>query len=800
MFILISFQGFSQQLKVRVSDKNGLSLPAATLIANDQQSLTTADGTAVFENITLPVKLKISYVGYEIVDTMLQSVVGEIGFVLYESKTMLPSSLVTASWAPDHSPVTQKTIRKEDFYSNAPVDMPALLENLPGTVSTSDAGNGIGYSAMRIRGSDQTRINVMIDGVPVNDAESQNVFWVDLPDLIEDVEMVQVQRGVGISTAGPGAFGANINLQTGQLPETQRISANAGYGSFNSQKYGLSFNTGTIGKYFRMKFRGSRISSDGYIDRASSSLWAGSFQSQYKKDNFSLAANFYWGKERTSQAWNGMPIQYYLADNKSTYNSAGLKGDGTFFDDETDNYRQLYSRMIGTYDFKYSTLKFTLYNTLGKGYYNQYREENINDYFEDVNPADVSLVRERWLDNNLMGINLLYGFRNSGWSYQAGGNVQHYNGKHYGLIKTVEEISDWNPRRYYENEANKLESSIFGKAEKRFNNLELLIDAQLRYIDYEYQGLNSNSEPGQLSKNYLFVNPKLGLSYFVGKSGNFYIYGGIANKEPNRDDFTDAAPGKLPKHERLINSELGYRFNSQRLQFSFNQYTMWYKDQLVLTGQINDAGAYTRFNVDESYRVGVEFDFKYNLTSWISLNSNLALSKNKIPGFIEYNDASALVEGEVEYLDQEINHLGTTDISFSPEAVYFFQVNYSPFVKNDQKINGLSFYYNFKYVSSQFLDNTSNEFAKLDAYNMHGIGLNFPFKLNRSHFVFDARVDNLLNKTFVNNGWIYRFKATGYDASEGDPTIQRERNDYYSSVGYFPQAGLRFFTSLKLMF
>lgn len=250
----------------------------------------------------------------------------------------------------DRGPVTQKTLKKSDFYSNSPVDMPALLENLPG-VSTSDAGNGIGYSGLRIRGSDQSRINVMIDGVPVNDAESSKCLLGRSPDLIEDVEMVQVQRGVGLSTAGPGAFGANINLLTGQLPANEKALANIGYGSFNSQKYGVSYNTGSFGKYFNMKFRGSRILSDGYIDRASSSLWAGSVQTQYKRNKFSLAAIVYWGKEKTYQAWNGMPIQYYLADKGSTFNSAGLKSNGTYFDDETDNYGQLYSRIIGTYDF-----------------------------------------------------------------------------------------------------------------------------------------------------------------------------------------------------------------------------------------------------------------------------------------------------------------------------------------------------------------------------------------------------------------------------------------------------------------
>ena len=801
MLLMVTFlfwnSSYAQDLKVIVNDAEGKPLPAASVSISNQKAVTDQNGQLIFNKVEYPAKLMVSYVGFTTIDTTLYGMVSEVRFQLKESNTMLENSLVIASWAPDNGSVTQKTIKKTDFYSNSPGDMPALLENLPGSVSTSDAGNGIGYSGIRIRGSDQSRINVMIDGVPVNDAESQNVFWVDLPDLIEDVEMVQVQRGVGVSTSGPGAFGANINLQTGKLSDDLGISVNAGNGSFNSQKYGLTYNTGRFGKYFNMKLRGSRITSDGYIDRATSDLWASSVQTQFKKDKLTLAANVYWGKERTYQAWNGMPIQYYLADNHSTYNSAGEKSDGTYFDDETDNYRQLYSRIIGTYDFKKSSLKFTLYNTLGKGYYNQYREENINDYFEDVESQDVSLVRERWLDNNLMGINLLYGFKANEWNIQIGGNAQNYTGKHYGYIKTVEQITDWLPRTYYENKANKFESSLFGKTEKRFNNIGLLADAQIRYIDYDYQGLNTSNVLAQLSKSYTFFNPKLGLSYYLNEMSSFYIYGGVAHKEPNRDDFTDAAPGKIPNAERLINSEIGFRFNTKKMKFVFNQYTMWYKDQLVLTGKINDAGAYTRFNVDESYRVGVELDMQYSFTDFLNLNGNVALSKNKIPDFVEFNDVSALVNGEVEYYDQEASSLGSTDISFSPEAVLFGQLNYIPFKKYNKLLNKLTLSYNYKYVSSQYLDNTSNKFAKLGAYSMHGISIHMPIKLKKINLILDFKLDNLLDKTFVNNGWIYRFKASGYDASQGDPTVQKEGNNYYSSVGYFPQAGKRFYLGLK---
>lgn len=791
----------SHQVRIFVfDDVTHEPLDGASVFLNGESFITDAKGETHILYTSNKLNLQVTYIGYAGLDTTVNHSGEIIAIGLQPLSQVLQPLTLYASWATDRSPVTQKTIRKSAIDVAAPLDMPMLLEVMPSSVSTSDAGNGIGYSSLRIRGSDQTRINVMIDGVPVNDAESQNVFWVDLPDLIEDVENVQVQRGIGISTAGPGAFGANINLQTGDLKETMGLSANVGYGSQNSQRYGISAHSGRVGKYFKFKVRGSHVLSDGYIDRAFSKLWAGSFQSQFNKGPLSIAANIYWGKERTYQAWNGVPQQYAFDRTLRTYNSAGLKNDGTYFDDETDNYAQTYSRMIGAYRFNdFSALKVTLYHTHGSGYYNQYRDESLQKYFPEVSLAYNQLVRERHLSNNLLGTNVGYVFNKGAWQNQLGGNAQVYLGKHFGIIKTLEQLEQWEPRQYYNNDATKTEYSAFIKTERSIGKFNLLLDLQARAVNYQYEGTDSDFEPVDNEENLLFFNPKAGLSYsFAQQKGLAYAFAGIGNKEPNRDDFTDAAPGQVPRPERMYNIEMGYRHTVHKWQFGTNVYGMWYDDQLVLTGQLNDVGAYTRVNVDKSYRLGMELEANVRPTNWLKLAANATLSTNKIIGFEEYIDVSVTQGGETEYLDQEVHHRGNTDIAFSPDLTGFARVSFTPFGAYSKLWNGFDVGYNMKYVGTQYLDNSGNVHSKLDAYIRHGIHLNWPMQFGRHTVTLTGQVDNLFNALYINNGWNYRFKSVGYNPVQDDPYVKSEGGNYYSSVGYFPQAERTFFIGLKV--
>ncbi|MCC7149165.1 MAG: TonB-dependent receptor plug domain-containing protein [Saprospiraceae bacterium] len=798
MWLMINLN--AQKTVVIVRDYAGKGVEDASVSVNGYGAITDHEGRVEGE-FRFPLHVVVTYVGTNGLDTIISEQTSKVELILLGTGILLKEGLVTASWANESSAVTQKTLSKSRIYSDNPADMPSILESLPGSVSTSDAGNGIGYSALRIRGSDQTRINVTIDGVPVNDAESQDIFWVDLPDIIEDVESVQIQRGVGVSTAGPGAFGANINLRTGMLSKIPLLTANVGYGSFNSQKYGLALSSGVLGKYFRFKIRGSRISSDGYMDRASSQLWAGSFQSQYVRQRFSLAANVYWGKEETYQAWEGTPIQFYKADPGTTFNPAGLKSDGAYYSDQKDFYRQVYSRLIGRWHItQNSGLQFTLYNTLGKGYYNQYREENISKYFDDVPSMDVALIRERWLDNALNGLNLVFDHQNNGWFLQTGGNLQLYRGKHFGIIKNYQGLPDWVPRYYYDNIGEKQEASVFARIEKTLDRIGAFVDLQGRRIAYTYEGLENEWNPEAITQRFLFFNPKVGATIFLNenKDRNIYIFGGVANKEPNRRDFTDAAPGKLPKPERMYNGEMGYRHSKQNFDLQSNIYFMFYQDQLVLTGKINDVGAYTRFNVDKSYRMGWETDLRWQPFQQLTILGNISLSKSKIIDFTEYSDVSILTDEGVEYPGQVATFKGNTDIAFSPFVVAYGKMSYQPFMQSKQ-LKGLSFQYTYKLVGSQYIDNTSDIHSKLPSYNLHGMGFSLPLRIGKNGFVLSGNIDNLLNIHYVNNGWIYRFKAIGYDASKDDPYIQSEGNDYYSSVGYFPQAGRRVFVSLRYM-
>lgn len=798
VFALLPFWLFAQSSSVFITNSDGISLEGAS-IHYKNLSLVTDENGLVESLFHFPARLIVTYVGMETLDTTITEYRSQILLTLKSEKIILDGSIITASWANDNSAVTQKTVSRKTVYSGSEAsDMPSLLSSLPGSVSTSDAGNNIGYSGLRIRGSDQTRINVMIDGVPVNDAESQNVFWVDLPDLIEDIQNIQIQRGVGISTAGPGAFGANINLRSGFLSAVPVLMTQAGFGSFNTFKLSASGQSGTLWKYFRFKVRGSMISSDGYIDRASSDLNSGSIQAQYIRDKFSLTGHFYLGKERTYQAWNGVPIQYYLQDYKTTYNPSGLKGDGTFFDDETDNYTQIYNRLIGRWVINPGTdLQFTLYNTLGKGYYNQYREDDIADYFPELPSQDVALIRERWLDNSLNGINVVLDHKQGKWTHQLGGNFQYYHGRHFGIIKNERGLIDWSLRKYYDNPAKKQEASLFARSEFAFKKFNYFIDLQLRQLSYHYEGLDEAANPAILHKSFLFFNPKLGSSFLLkpDKPDYLYIYGGVANKEPNRDDFKDAAPGKTPRPERLYDFEFGYKLIRENLKIHSNIYYMYYKNHLLLTGQINDVGAYTRFNVDKSYRAGIEVDLAYRLNSSLEIHGNLAVSANKIIDFKEYIDVSELVGSDIEYLDQEVVNHGNSAIGFSPAIVGYGEIGWFPFKAS--RLSQFKVYADLKHVSSQYLDNSENSYSKLPAYRLFGAGLAVPIAIGRSHFNLDIQVKNLFDRRYVNNGWTYRFKATGYDPAQGDPYIQKEGNDFYSSVGYFPQAGRNFYVGLR---
>ncbi|HQW12503.1 MAG TPA: TonB-dependent receptor [Saprospiraceae bacterium] len=706
---------------------------------------------------------------------------------------------ITGSWATSQTPVTQKTIRKSSLQTASAKDIPVLLESLPSALSSSDAGNGVGYTYLRIRGSDQTRINVTLDGVPVNDAESQNVFWVDLPDMIEDAAAIQVQRGLGLSAAGPGAFGANINLQTSVPTDSFGVGVNTGLGSFDTKKINLTVNSGSLGGHFKFKVRGSRISSAGYIDRASSNLWASSFQSYLTLGQTSIQANVYYGKEKTYQAWVGVPYHYFYGD-KPTYNPAGLIEGNTFFDDETDNFTQVYSRVIIKRPLNdHSGLQGTLYHTYGGGYYNQYKpKENLSDYFEGQNNI-ADLIRERWLKNNLFGLNLNYYLISGKMTHQLGGNIQTYGGSHFGIVRSVIGNINWQPRHYYDDNAIKTESSVYYKNEITLNALTLMGDMQVRLLRYQYTGYNAEGGISPQKDKLAFFNPKMGASYAVNNHLSMYGYTGLGHREPNRDDYTESPHGKLPKPEQLLNVEVGLKYAQTNFNLQANYFGMFYKDQLILTGQINDVGAYTRINAEKSRRTGVELETAIVPFHWMNIVANLTLSKNIINSLDEYIDVSSYSDSSgIQYLPQEQITHRNTDISFSPDFISFGKIEFKPFSLANHLFSDVTISYDIKYISRQFLNNYSNETSILPAYSKQGVQITWPFRLGGMHCSVTGRVNNLLNSKIISNGWVYRYKYLG--PSYDDPSTVPEGNNYYSSIGFFPEAGRNYFINLQFNF
>jgi iron complex outermembrane receptor protein len=706
---------------------------------------------------------------------------------------------IIGTWAGDNTPVTQKTLTKKNLNTESASDLPVLLNSTVSSISSSDAGNGIGYTYLRIRGSDQTRINVTIDGVPVNDAESQNVFWVDLPDIVQDAGAIQIQRGVGTSSFGPGAFGASINVRTAKPSDAFGLDAQIGAGSFNSQKYNLALNSGKLGK-FSFRVRGSRVHSDGYIDRAFSNLYSASLQTQYESGKTTFRANVYFGKERTYQAWNGTPYFYYYNGDK-TYNPSGLKTDSTFYDDETDNYTQVYSRFIVNHQFtSHSRLQATLYHTYGTGFYNQYKnQQNLSDYFNDVNGYS-DLIRERWLRNNLYGINVNYRLSAGRMVHIIGINAQQYLGRHFGIVRQVLSLPDFQPKNYYDNDADKNEQSIYYNSEYTAGKWTLLGDLQLRRLRYNYQGFEQNGDLGPQSADFLFFNPKIGLSYSLTKAINIYTFAGIGNKEPNRDDFTESPYSNKPKNERLINWEAGFRLEKNKLSLQANAYLMRYKNQLVLTGEINDVGAYTRTNVNDSYRRGIEFEIHYNATQWLTFSGNVTLSSNKIKFINEYIDVSADTSGAYEYLPQEkISHTNT-DIAYSPDLICFSEIALTPFIRTGSILSGLKIAYNVKYVGSQYLSNFSNPNSKLDAYSYQNLHITWPLSLGKHSLDINFFINNIWDNQIISNGWTYRFKHLSDTPIPQNYDALGEGKGYYSTIGLFPEAGRNFFVTLSYSF
>ncbi|QCR25088.1 TonB-dependent receptor [Pontibacter sp. SGAir0037] len=775
-------------------------------------AVTTAGGEYRIQNVSAGTyTIRVSFLGFEPVVRQV-SISGDSRqeFSLRQNNLRTGEVVVSATRANDRTGTTYTNVSSEEIAErNFGQDLPYILEQIPSAVVNSDAGAGVGYTGIRIRGSDITRINVTVNGIPVNDAESHGVFFVNMPDFASSVQDIQVQRGVGTSTNGAGAFGASINIQTQDVRPEAYAETEHTYGSFNTWRNNVRFGTGLINGKFAFDGRLSRISSDGYIDRASSDLKSFYFSGGYFGEKTSVKFVTFSGQERTYQAWYGTPeaLVYGTAADLQAYIDRNyiegadlqnlLTSDRRYnyytYDNEIDNYQQDHYQLHLSHDFA-PTLSFSgaLHYTIGKGYYEQFRQDDdlaayglANVIIGEDTVSSTDLIRRRWLDNDFYGITYALQYNpNSRLQASVGGAWNRYVGQHFGEIIWARFASDSNIRdRYYDNEGVKTDFNLYAKANySLMDNVSLFGDMQVRKVGYSFLGYDNDLSNITQTAAYTFYNPKAGVTYNPDKNNQLYASFAIGNREPVRDDFTESTPSGRPRPETLRNLEAGYRGNMHlgelagtalQAQVELNYFYMNYKNQLVLTGQINDVGAQVRTNIDKSYRQGVELAGALALGEIASLRTNVAYSQNIVNNFQEFID---------NYDDdsQLQNNFRRTDIAFSPDWVTATQLEVMP-------VKGLRAAFIYKTVGKQYLDNTSNENRIIPAFQVGD--LRFRYSIGFQNVLKELEVglliNNVFNELYAANGYTYSYISDATTITENF---------------YYPQATRNFLLSVGLKF
>jgi iron complex outermembrane recepter protein len=661
---------------------------------------------------------------------------------------------VTAVRAAEKAPFAKNTLTKKNITkNNLGQDLPFLLNQTPSVVVNSDAGAGVGYTGIRIRGTDASRINVTLNGIPYNDAESQGTFFVDLPDFSSSVNSIQIQRGVGTSSNGAGAFGASINLSTNEINKQFYTELNNSMGSYHTFKNTLQFGSGILGKHFTIDGRLSRISSNGYIDRAKSNLQSFYISTAYVNDKNSLRVNIFSGKEKTYQAWNG--VAEYLLDTLRTYNPSGTEKPGEPYNNETDNYVQTHYQLFYNHKInQYWKGNIALFLTKGKGYYEQYKADKelvsygLPDYFDGTNTIKkTDLIRRLWLDNNFYGTIFSLQHHKNKTNFTFGGGWNGYDGKHFGEIIWAQfHAAVPKNYRWYDLTAHKKDFSVYNKwAQQWTKNFQSFVDVQFRNITYSINGFRDNPTL-LINNNYNFLNPKLGFTYNK-NSWQLYASYAMAQKEPNRDDF-EAGNSQQPKPELLNDFEAGVEMKKSNYAFSANLYYMKYKNQLAVTGKINDVGAYTRTNIPNSHRTGIELQGQYNFAQWINVAANITFSKNKIKNFTAYID-------DYDNGGQQSRFYPSTDIAFSPNTVACGSINFIPVKNGEISLLG-------KYVSRQYLDNTAQKSSSLNPYYTQDMRLSYlvESKVVKALNII-VQLNNVFSKKYEPNGYSFSYIAGG---------------------------------------
>lgn len=668
----------------------------------------------------------------------------------------LDEVLVSAVRVTSKTPVSFSNLTKNEIKSrNLGQDIPILMNYLPSVVTTSDAGNGVGYTGIRVRGSDATRVNVTINGIPYNDSESHGTYWVNMPDFASSLESIQLQRGVGTSTNGAGAFGASLNMLTDSYAKKATGEISNSIGSFNTHKHTVKFSTGLMNDHFEIAGRLSTLKTDGYIDRASSDLKSYFLQGTYVGKTTLIKALAFGGKEKTYQSWNGTDAETLNSDR--TFNSAGIftdeSGQTRFYDNETDNYQQDHYQLHWNEKLteKWST-NLAFHYTKGKGFYENYKEDaDFSDYgLLPLGPVvTTDLIRQKWLDNDFYGTTFSANYKEEKLDVIFGGGYNKYEGAHFGKViwarfASQSELGD----HYYDDFATKTDGTFFAKANYQISEkISLFGDLQLRNVHYKANSYDT----GVVNDSFNFFNPKAGLNYTVNDKSTLYLSYARANREPNRTDYE----GGNAKPEKLNDFELGWRFAGDKVKFNSNVYYMAYKDQLILTGKLDDVGSPIRANSEKSYRLGLEVDATISLSEEFIVRPNFTLSSNK--------NIDLAVEGE---------NYGTTDIAYSPSVIVGNILVYSP-------VDNLHISWLQKFVGKQYMNNIELPAAKLADYFVTDLNIAYEIKPKSvfNSIVITGLVNNFLDKKYVSNGYMW---------------------DVYPY--YYPQAGINFLAGLTLKF
>ena len=762
----------------KVTDLEGLPLTGAGItIENTFLGVyTDKDGNYMLPALRSGVyKIRFSFVGYETESQEINLKSDTIMNITLLSKSFMTEEVfVNATRAGEHTPMSYSTVTREDLSkNNIAQDIPYLLNYTPSLVVSSDAGTGVGYTNINIRGTDVKRINVTIDGIPVNDAESHGVWWVDLPDIASSADNIQIQRGVGTSTNGAGAFGATINFQTGNLNREPYAEINSSYGSFNTSKNTISFGTGLINKKFAVDGRLSKIWSDGYIDRAFSDLKSFYISGTLYGEKSILKLIIFSGVEHTYQAWSGVPKD-------------SLKTHRTFnpysYENETDNYWQ------DNYQIHYSNeinselhADVAAHYTRGKGYYenfiqnSKYSSYNLPDaIFNSDTISSSDFITRKWLRNDFYGLTYSLNYSKNKISAVLGGGWNRYTGNHFGDIIWARIITFNNDKfRWYQGTGDKKDLNTFFKINFSLTGkLNLYADLQLRNINYSIDGFDDNLKDVSQKHKYNFFNPKGGLVYNISDKQKLYGSLGISQREPDRSNFTDADPGRVPVPEKLIDYEAGYQFQSPGFTLKGNLYYMNYINQFILTGKINDVGSTILTNVPKSYREGVEIESAVRILGNLNWYGNITLSRNIIPVFTDYTD-----NWDTSVQDKET--LKNKTISFSPSVIAGSVLDFYPFKNFHLSLNT-------KYVGKQYIDNTQNSERMLDAYMIHNFSMIYTIE-NRifKELNFQFALNNLFDKKYETNAWVYKYNEGG---------------SQHIMDGYFPQAGVNYMFKVGIKF